>query len=55
MNHYTGEDFICPLCGKTVLKRWLEHDDTDGVYVIECPKCSAKGYSKNYPDAYHNI
>ena len=55
MNPYTGEDFICPLCGKTVLKRWLEHDDTDGVYVIECPKCSAKGYGENYPDAYHNM
>lgn len=55
MYPYTEEDFICPLCGDAVLKRWLEQDDSDGVYVIECPECSAKGYGANYPDAYHNM
>lgn len=55
MNPYTKKDFLCPLCGDAVLKRWLEQDDSDGVYVIECPECSAKGYGANYPDAYHNM
>ena len=43
MYPYTGEDFLCPLCGDAVLKRWFEQDD------------SAKGYGANYPDAYHNM
>ena len=55
MVYLPREDFLCPLCGKAKLDKYLDYDDSDCVIIFECPECSAKGYGANYPDAYHNM